>query len=113
MNNRNHRYSIYLPIAFALVLIAGIVIASFLNRAHPIKNMLLPAGHSSSNKVGNIIDYIISDYVDTVDVTEMETDAIRGMLDDLDPHSSYISVEDFNAVNDPLLGSFEGIGIGR
>lgn len=111
MNNRNHRYSIYLPIAFALVLIAGMVIGSFLNRAEPIQNILMPTGHSSSNKVGNIIDYIITDYVDTVDVTEMETDAIRGMLDDLDPHSSYISVEDFNAVNDPLLGSFEGIGI--
>lgn len=111
MNNRNHRYSIYLPIAFALVLIAGMVIGTFLNRTQPIQNMLLPAGHSSSGKVQNIIDYIVTDYVDTVDVTEMETDAIRGMLDDLDPHSSYISVEDFNEVNDPLLGSFEGIGI--
>lgn len=111
MNNRNHRYSIYLPIAFALVLIAGMVIGSFLNRTQPIQNILLPAGHSSSSKVQNIIDYIVTDYVDTVDVTEMETDAIRGMLDDLDPHSSYISVEDFNEVNDPLLGSFEGIGI--
>ncbi|HEY9113863.1 MAG TPA: S41 family peptidase [Bacteroidales bacterium] len=111
MNNRNHRYSIYLPIAFALVLIAGMVIGSFLNRTQPIQNMLLPAGHSSSNKVQNIIDYIVTDYVDTVDITEMETDAIRGMLDDLDPHSSYISVEDFHEVNDPLMGSFEGIGI--
>jgi carboxyl-terminal processing protease len=111
MNNRNHRYSIYLPIAFAIVLIAGIVIGTYLNRSQPIQNILLPAGHSSSSKVQNIIDYIVTDYVDTVDVTEMETDAIRGMLDDLDPHSSYISVEDFNAVNDPLMGSFEGIGI--
>jgi len=111
MNNRNHRYSIYLPIAFALVLIAGIVIGSFLNRSQPIQNILLPEGHNSYNKVDNIIDYIVTDYVDTVDVTEMETDAIRGMLDDLDPHSQYISVEDFNAVNDPLMGSFEGIGI--
>ena len=111
MNNRNQRYSIYLPIAFAIVLIAGIVIGTYLNRSQPIQNILLPAGHSSSSKVQNIIDYIVTDYVDTVDVTEMETDAIRGMLDDLDPHSSYISVEDFNAVNDPLMGSFEGIGI--
>lgn len=111
MNNRNHRYSIYLPIAFALVLIAGMVIGSFLNRNQPIQNILLPAGHSSSNKVQNIIDYIVTDYVDTVDITEMETDAIRGMLEDLDPHSSYISVEDFHEVNDPLMGSFEGIGI--
>ncbi len=41
----------------------------------------------------------------------MESDAIKGMLEVLDPHSSYISAAEFHEVNDPLLGSFEGIGI--
>ena len=32
-------------------------------------------------------------------------------MEDLDPHSAYITLEEFNEVNDPLLGSFEGIGV--
>ena len=33
------------------------------------------------------------------------------MIEELDPHSIYISQDEFNTVNDPLLGSFEGIGV--
>ena len=33
------------------------------------------------------------------------------MLQSLDPHSSYISAEEFNEVNDPLVGGFDGIGV--
>lgn len=72
---------------------------------------MFPLGNSSYNKVDDIFNYIVSDYVDTVDLEEMETDAIKGMLEVLDPHSQYITSDEFNMVNDPLLGSFEGIGI--
>lgn len=50
-------------------------------------------------------------YVDTVDEKKLTDDALRTMLKDLDPHSSYIPPEDMRAVNEPLVGKFEGIGI--
>lgn len=110
MNNRNHKYSIYFPIAFALILIAGMWLGSLLNRGSSAKTSMFPLGNSY-NKVEDILDYIVRDYVDTVNLDELETDAIKGMIEDLDPHSQYITAEEFSAVNDPLLGSFEGIGI--
>ena len=63
------------------------------------------------SKFDEVMYYISSMYVDTVEVAPMEEDAIVAMMEELDPHSQYISVDEFNAVNDPLLGSFEGIGV--
>lgn len=50
-------------------------------------------------------------YVDTVDENKLVEDAIRGMLEQLDPHSSYSSPEETKELNEPLQGSFSGIGI--
>lgn len=50
-------------------------------------------------------------YVDSVDTGKLVEDAIRGMLEKLDPHSSYSTPEQTKRLNEPLQGSFEGIGI--
>lgn len=50
-------------------------------------------------------------YVDTVDQDKLVEDAIRGMLKDLDPHSSYTNAKETKDLNEPLEGSFSGIGI--
>jgi carboxyl-terminal processing protease len=50
-------------------------------------------------------------YVDTVNVSEMSTHAIRGILKELDPHSTYLTPSEVQRANEPLEGNFEGIGI--
>ena len=50
-------------------------------------------------------------YVDSVDEQKLVEDAIRGMLDKLDPHSSYSTPKEVKELNEPLNGSFEGIGV--
>ena len=50
-------------------------------------------------------------YVDTVNDTNLAEEAIAGMLKSLDPHSVYISADEVAAMNEPLDGSFDGIGI--
>lgn len=50
-------------------------------------------------------------YVDSVDEQKLVEDAIRGMLDKLDPHSAYSTPEEVKAMNEPLQGNFEGIGV--
>ncbi|MCR5645292.1 MAG: S41 family peptidase [Bacteroidales bacterium] len=65
----------------------------------------------ANSKFDEVMYHINNTYVDTVNTKALEEEAIMAMMDELDPHSQYISVEEFNAVNDPLLGSFEGIGV--
>lgn len=50
-------------------------------------------------------------YVDTVNDNKLVEDAIRGMLEKLDPHSSYTDAKQTKAFNEPLAGDFEGIGV--
>ena len=50
-------------------------------------------------------------YVDTVDESKLVEDAIRGMLEKLDPHSSYATPKEVKALNEPLQGNFDGIGV--
>jgi len=65
----------------------------------------------ATSKFDEVMYYVNSFYVDTVNSASIEDHAIVSMMEKLDPHSQYISLEDFSAVNDPLLGSFEGIGV--
>lgn len=50
-------------------------------------------------------------YVDSVDESKLVEDAIRGMLEKLDPHSSYSNAKETKALTEPLDGDFEGIGV--
>lgn len=50
-------------------------------------------------------------YVDSVDQKKLVEDAINGMLEKLDPHSSYSDAEQTRKLNEPLEGNFEGIGV--
>ena len=65
----------------------------------------------AASKYDEVMHYINKMYVDTVKTSELEEEAIIAMMEELDPHSQYIPKEEFDAVNDPLLGSFEGIGV--
>ncbi len=50
-------------------------------------------------------------YVDSVNEQKLSEDAIRGMLKGLDPHSTYTDAKETKAMNEPLQGDFEGIGV--
>ena len=54
---------------------------------------------------------VLNLYVDSVDEGKLVEDAIRGMLEKLDPHSSYSTPKETKQMTEPLNGSFEGIGV--
>jgi carboxyl-terminal processing protease len=59
----------------------------------------------------NVLDLLQKHYVDKVDSRDVLLGAINGMLSALDPHSSYMSPEDFKELQEDTRGSFSGIGI--
>ncbi len=54
---------------------------------------------------------ILNLYVDTVSQSKITEDAIKAMLEKLDPHSTYTPAKDVQALTENLNGSFEGIGV--
>ncbi len=105
--NKN-RFQVYLPILFAVVLIIGIFIGMRWGQGHSGPSFLTG---KKIDKFRAVIKYVDDNYVDTVNNDLLEQKAIMGMLQSLDPHSVYISADEFHEATDPLLGSFEGIGV--
>jgi len=62
-------------------------------------------------KFNRVLHILKSSYVDSVNIEKSVEDAIIGMLEKLDPHSVYLTKEEAKKANEPLEGSFEGIGI--
>ncbi len=62
-------------------------------------------------KLERTLQLINGHYVDDVDSKEITEAAVRGMLRELDPHSTYLNEDEVKAMNEPLQGNFDGIGI--
>jgi len=62
-------------------------------------------------KYQEVLSNAVKNYVEPVDTQKLTESAIRGMLNELDPHSVYITAEEMKAVDEDFQGSFEGIGI--
>ena len=102
------KFYVYLPIIFAVVLVLGIYIGStFLSGGQ----RTVASGGGKMSKLEDVLQYINQEYVDTINTDDLVEKSIISLLENLDPHSSYISAEELQANNEPLQGNFEGIGV--
>lgn len=60
---------------------------------------------------GEVFEQVHQNYVETPEDSKLIKGAIDGMLSGLDPHSSYLTAEDFNRMQEQTRGSFDGLGI--
>jgi carboxyl-terminal processing protease len=66
---------------------------------------------SEGAKLDEVIQYISENYVDSVAPSELTENAIAALLQNLDPHSDYLSASDFDENTEAMQGNFEGIGV--
>ncbi len=62
-------------------------------------------------QLARVLVQVEKDYVDPVDRTKLLTGAIKGMVEGLDPHSSYMTPEEYDAFANETEGQFGGLGI--
>ena len=104
--NRNNRF---VPLIIAVSIVAGIIIGTFFTNRFAGNRLNII--NSSSNKLNDLLHIIDDQYVDTVNINTVVEDAMPKILEELDPHSTYISAQDAQTANDDLKGSFSGIGV--
>jgi carboxyl-terminal processing protease len=63
------------------------------------------------DQLGRVLVEVENEYVDAVDRAKLVDGAIKGMVAELDPHSSYMPPEEFQAFQSDTEGQFGGIGI--
>ena len=129
MKNWRERLYILMPLIISLTLIIGILLGNWITGirirgivSDELSNQrfcILPGNNAGSgfsltpksNKITTAIQYILSEYVDTVDIGKLNESVIPALVDNLDPHSIYIPASDFQRFSEPLMGNFSGIGV--
>jgi carboxyl-terminal processing protease len=109
MEQRSYRVLLF-PFLMGIAVAMGILIGYFLS-GNPANTTSDGRAKLGDAKVNDILNYILDEYVDTLDATELEDEAISSLLSRLDPHSSYIPASDFEQINEQMEGNFDGIGI--
>ena len=100
INNKKQRFIFYL---FTLLSFCPFTLSAQLH---------INMGDDAPLRKLQIAEMAISNlYVDSVDEQRLVEDGIRGMLEKLDPHSSYMTPKEVKQANEPLQGNFEGIGV--
>jgi len=108
-------WKIWLPTFVGLAVAMGMLIGlGMAPKGQPI--IVENTDNQPSNSLGNgrmeeLIRYIDARYVDDVEDDELVEGAINHILDDLDPHSSYIPKDELKETTERLQGNFDGIGI--
>ena len=106
-----HSKTRYIPIIIAVSIVAGIFIGTFYANRFSENTPGLGGIQPGTNKLNGLLRIVNDQYVDTVNMAELVEEAMPQILNELDPHSSYIPAKDLQAVNDDLAGSFSGIGV--
>src|SRR6056297_2813657 len=102
---------IVLPFLMAVAVAVGVYIGSDLSQMEKGSPIFQRDHTSSTNKISQIINFVEQHYVDTVDKGNIIDKTIQEMLQQLDPHSYYISTEELRQYTEPLEGNFDGIGV--
>jgi len=80
-------------------------------KEEPIEHLTDEQIYSELKKLALVFEIARDDFVEEVDERKILEGAMNGMLSALDPHSSYLSKEDFKEFNDKSQGAFGGLGI--
>ncbi|MEQ9466203.1 MAG: S41 family peptidase [Ekhidna sp.] len=106
--HKNSNRAVRLPLYIAITLCVGVLIGANMagSTSAPTSNFM-----QSLNKFRQVLTHIENDYVDAVDSEELVETAITKMLEDLDPHTSYIPAKELDLIQSRLEGNYEGIGV--
>lgn len=99
----------YLPLFVGVAVATGVFIGSKLNFSDTTEKIF--ATNSKKDKLNRLIDYIDFEYVDQVNTDSIVDVTVNGILENLDPHSVYIPVDQYEDNADDMRGNFVGIGI--
>ena len=99
----------YLPIIISAAIALGIFIGGKLSFTD--KSDRLFTSNSKKDKINRLIDYIDYEYVDEINTDSIVDVTVNRILDNLDPHSTYIPKKSLQQVADNMKGDFVGIGV--
>jgi carboxyl-terminal processing protease len=97
---------------FALGLAVAIGVTSLVGQAESTADARNQAQrYEDLSMFASVLDLVRNNYVEDVDEHALLMSAMRGILDDLDPHSAFMNTEAFDDMQVETKGEFQGLGI--
>ena len=101
-----------LVLATLLTVVPGMAFAADKSKKEePVEHLTDEEIYEQLKKLALVFEVARDNFVEEADEKKMLEAAMNGMLGALDPHSSYLSADDFKEFNDKSLGEFGGLGI--
>lgn len=100
-----------MPIVVAACLAVGVKMGFHIAESNDGFSAYNQKNNGDLSCINDVFTLIDKEYVDTVDMKDLQVKAVTHVLESMDPHSEYIKPEILDDVNDNLHGSFEGIGV--
>ena len=93
--------------------ITGFLLALFLffPKIYPSNQNVYRIIREKISVLNQIIGYVNHFYFDSVDMDKIMDGAFNGLMEELDPHSTYIPAKEQENINELFKGKFQGIGI--
>ncbi len=99
----------YIPLIVAVSVCVGIVLGLFFIKDNTSSGFLNTG--STNNKLNYVFNLINREYVDKINQDSLSEMAIEALLQELDPHSVYLSAAELKKENESINGNFDGIGV--
>jgi carboxyl-terminal processing protease len=105
VNRTSRFFPFFVFLSLSIGVLLGVVVSKWFD------GYGLNVFNESSGKMMEVLRNINDKYVEEVDMDGLVDDIIPKVLEELDPHSSYIKAEDVAKAGEDLKGSFSGVGI--
>ena len=99
----------YIPLIVGFAIALGVFIGGKLNFTDTSDRLF--TSNSKKDKLNRLIDYIDYEFVDDVNTDSIVDVTVNGILNNLDPHSTYIPKSEMQRVTESMKGDFVGIGV--
>ncbi len=119
-NSPKKKLNIWLPFLLAVMLAGGMFIGAKIGTVNNSTQSIViktdegetvDYGKIGNGRIEDLLRFIEARYVDDVNSEELIDKAISSILEELDPHSTYIPASHLTRINDELDGNFDGVGI--
>jgi carboxyl-terminal processing protease len=99
----------YIPLTIGVAVAIGVFIGGKLNFTDTSDRLF--TSNSKKDKLNRLIDYIDYEYVDDINTDSIVDVTVNEILDNLDPHSTYIPKSELERVTNNMKGDFVGLGV--
>ena len=98
-------------IRFLLTFLAGVIATGIVTTVSGSLSSFAATRYEDLSLFTNVLNIVRRNYVEPVDEHKLIRGAVRGMLEELDPHSSFLDIDEYSEMQVDTRGEFHGLGI--